>query len=62
MTCLCARGARRRKWKDGMFGLLDEDDLDVLLFVYARYKAKGRSGAHARFLSICTKKLVFFYF
>eukprot|EP00118_Oscarella_pearsei_P024132 m.300152 g.300152 ORF g.300152 m.300152 type:complete len:214 (+) comp40791_c1_seq19:8488-9129(+) len=34
----------RRRWKDGLFGILDDDDLDVLLFVYARYKANRRSG------------------
>ncbi|XP_062513570.1 protein furry homolog-like isoform X2 [Corticium candelabrum] len=34
----------RRKWKDGSVGLSADDDVDVLLSVYARYKSERRSG------------------
>jgi hypothetical protein len=34
----------RRKWKDGTFGLSEDDDVDTLLSVYARYVTDKRSG------------------
>lgn len=51
-----------RKWKDGSVGLSADDDVDVLLSVYARYKSERRSGRKFGFCCMfCATMLVLSY-